>query len=167
MLHSAEYWIHHLELKSHPEGGYYKEIYRSDKTLSDVYLNIGSSGSHTMMTSIYYLLQGDDFSTLHRIRSDEVWTIIDGSTAEIISFSERTPLKVHKLGFDVENGEYPQVIVQAGLWFGTKLTNRASYILTSCIVAPGFEFADFEPGDRKILEESFPQYWDRIRELTR
>lgn len=146
--------IRKLKLKPHPEGGFYRETYRAKKRLSD-----GKAAS----TAIYFLLRSRDVSHLHRIESDELWHFYAGSDLEIICLQKnRAALKI-KLG---PNGPF-QAVVPAGVWFGARVLKKNSYALVGCTVAPGFEFRDFEMGERARLLKQFPRAANEIRSLTK
>ncbi len=163
---SAEYWIENLSLFKHPEGGYYREIYRSEELISREHLPERYSGTRAFATSIYFLLKSDDFSAFHKILSDEIWTIIDGCTTEIFCISEGGSLVKHLLGKNVKSGELPQILINKNTWFGAKLIEKNSFILVNCFVSPGFSFDDFELAKRKNLISRYPLHKDIIIRLT-
>jgi len=162
----AEYWIKSLGLISHPEGGWFKEVYRSqgnipDNTLADF------GGSRSFSTSIYFLLEANDFSAFHRIRSDEIWHFYDGSPTLISAISPEGILHQYLLGRNVIKGESLQVVITAGWWFAAKVIVPGSFVLAGCTVSPGFDFSDFELGRAEELIARFPQHRDLISKLTR
>lgn len=134
---AAEY-IKHLELLPHPEGGYYQEIYRSDKTIST------DNGERSLCTSIYFLLERGQSSALHRIKSDEIWYHHDGGTLHIIELDSSGNEIITALGKDISKGEKLQHVVKAGRWFGARLPVQTDFVLVGCQVSPGFDFRDFE-----------------------
>lgn len=150
-----------LKLQSHPEGGFYKEIYRSEITSNFV----GFEGKRSVATSIYYLLEKGDFSALHRIKSDETWHFYIGETLEIVEISLDGEWKSTKLGIDFVNMEVPQYTVKAGSWFGSR--SLGSFSLVGCSVYPGFDFLDFEMANAAKLKEQFPKLEDLIQVFTR
>ena len=155
-----------LGLQPHPEGGYFKEIYRSHELVSSDALPERYSGSRCFGTSIYFLLSEKQFSTFHRIKSDEIWNYHLGSSLFIHIIYPDGNYERIKLGADVVNNEVPQYIVKQGCWFGAELTDKNSYTLVGCSVAPGFDFADFEMAQRDKLISKFPQHKDIITQLT-
>jgi len=165
-MKSPAYWIENLNLFPHPEGGYYREVYRSSENIKQEHLPERFSGSRNYSTSIYYLLNGDVCSRLHRIKSDELWHYYDGSCLSIYEIDGEGDLKIHKLGLDIEKSERPQIIVRAGNWFGAKTENENSFCLAGCTVAPGFDFADFELADRETLLKHYTQHKKIIEFLT-
>ncbi len=163
-IHSAEYWIQKLGLQPHPEGGYYKEIYRSTEDIAAGNLPERYSGARSFATSIYYLLHENDISAFHRIQSDEIWSYIDGSAANIYSLTADGQL--HKEILGTGEGAVPQIIIPKQTWFAADLVHKQSFVLVSCFVAPGFDFTDFELAQRNELLKLFPQHEAIIRQMT-
>ena len=166
-FHTAAYLIEKLQLKPHPEGGYFAETYRSTETISEEHLPKRFAGDRNFSTAIYFLLEGTQFSALHRIRSDEVWHFYSGSRLLVYVIKPEGALQVIKLGTDLANGDVWQAVVKAGCWFGSKLESSESFALVGCTVAPGFDFADFEMADRNKLLSQYPQHKEIIEELTK
>lgn len=166
---SADQIIERLELRPHPEGGFYRETYRAADVLPGRALPAPIDGDRACSTAIYFLLSGGQFSALHRLRSDELWHFHLGAPLEIIEIAPDGRLVVTRLGPDLLAGERPQVAVPAGHWFGARLTGpeRGSIGLVGCTVAPGFDFADLEVGRRDRLIKAYPQHESVIRALTR
>ena len=88
---TAQYYIEHLQLLSHPEGGHYKETYRSEGSIPAACLPDNINGSRSYSTAIYFLLQQGDFSAFHRIKSDECWHFYDGDTLLVRGSDEIKP----------------------------------------------------------------------------
>ncbi|SDO83753.1 hypothetical protein SAMN04515671_2098 [Nakamurella panacisegetis] len=133
-----------------PEGGYFRRVYTAT----------GASAA----TAIYYLVSGDDFSALHRMRtSDELFfhhagaplrmLVLDGDGREVV------------LGSDLAAGQQPQVLIPAGTWQGA--SPDGAWSLVSTVVVPAFEWSDFELGDQPELTAMFPGWATRIDELSR
>jgi len=160
-MRDAATWIDRLGLAPHPEGGYFREVYRSGFRLD------GSDRSRSVATSIYYLLESGEVSHLHRIRSDEVWNFHTGCGLAIHVFGSGERYVVLPLGTDIEAGELPQRVVPAGCWFGATTAGPGEFSLVGCTVAPGFEFRDFELADRASLVQKFPTQRAIIESLTR
>lgn len=161
----VEYLKDRLDLSELPEeGGYYKETYRSDKM---IILPSETDGERSISTSIYYLLDGTQFSAFHRLMSDEIWHFYTGSSVTLYIISKMEILSEVKLGSNIEKGEHFQVQVRAGSWFAATVNNKSSYALLGCTVSPGFDYLDFELGDRKKLIEMYPQHQSTIERLTR
>lgn len=161
-MHNKEYWIEKLDLQPHPEGGYFKETYRSE--LMDSFEEI--NGIRNVSTGIYFLLTKGNFSAFHRIKSDEMWHFYDGSPVSIHVIEPQGRRYQIKLGLDAENGELPQAVVPAGCWFAS-MVEMGEYSLTGCAVAPGFDFQDFELAQRDELTKLYPQHELIVQELTR
>ncbi len=157
---NANDWIKKLTLLPHPEGGYYKETYRSKE--ESVFENF--NGKRNISTAIYFLLEEKDKSHFHRIQSDELWFFHEGEALEIFVL-KADKVEVIALGKNIEQGEQLQAVIPAGLWFGARLKNQTGYALVSCTVAPGFDFRDFELGKKGELLSLFPQHTPIIEEL--
>jgi len=159
-LPAADWLIRELSLLPHPEGGFYRETYRSP-TLD--------RRGRPAATMIYFLLPQGHVSRLHRLDADEGWHLYLGGPLEIYELDERgadCPPQITTLGTDLARGERPQHIVPAGRWFGAAPAAGAAYALVGCSVAPGFEFAKFELGERSKLTRTFPGAGELIDRLT-
>lgn len=163
----AHDWISRLSLLPHPEGGFYREIYRSEGMIAQPNLPVRYSGGRAYSTAIYYLLGSADVSSLHRLRSDEQWFHIDGSSLTIHCIAPDGTYTQQRIGKGVDRGEVPYAAVPHGTWFGGTVEELGSYALVGCIVAPGFDFEDFELGQRDELLRRFPQHFALISRLTR
>jgi len=167
MMKGARFWIEQLGLIAHPEGGHYRQTYRSNATIAREALPSGFAGSRPISTAIYFLLTGQEFSAFHRLQSDEMWHFYAGATLEVHMID---PDGIHSeilLGADVAEKQVLQAVVPAGCWFGSRLQNPNSYALVGCTVAPGFDFEDFEMAERAELIAQYPQHNALIRTLTR
>jgi predicted cupin superfamily sugar epimerase len=158
---NASYWIHQLGMQPHPEGGHYKEVFRSPQQVN----RIGSTVAMQACTSIYYLLEDKDYSGFHRIKSDEIWY-----------FHKGMPLNIHVINIDGnhevwELSDLPtgnlSLVVRAGLWFAAEIPSKESYALVSCAVAPGFEFSEFEMADKEMLQKLYTGYDELFAEFCR
>lgn len=163
---TANYFVKHLGLLPHPEGGYYRETYRSQGTLA-----AGSikefMGERNYATAIYFLIEKNNFSALHKIKSDETWHFYAGDALEVIEISNDGELKSTWVGNQLENGQLFQYTVKANTWFGSRVQGSGEFSLVGCTVAPGFDFKDFEMADRVKLLNRFPQHEQIIKQLTR
>lgn len=168
-MSDAAFWIEHLDLRPHPEGGYFRETYRAVETIAGPALPDRFDGSRAFATAVYFLLTSDAFSAFHRIRSDEIWHFYAGDavTIAVVDAAGTGRLTTESLGRDPARGESPQVVVPAGAWFGAEVVSGGRFALVGCTVAPGFDFADFELGDRARLLEAYPQHRGVIERLTR
>ncbi|MDF2431363.1 MAG: uncharacterized protein JWP44_994 [Mucilaginibacter sp.] len=149
---NAAYWIEHLNLNRHPEGGYYKEIYRSDNKVSRQF----SSEHKDACTSIYYLLEGENYSVFHRLLSDELWYFHKGEPLHIHVINNEGKYQVIELS-DTISGNL-SVAIRAGEWFAAEIPSKTDFTLVSCAVAPGFEFAEFEIAQKDELILLYPQH---------
>jgi predicted cupin superfamily sugar epimerase len=122
-------------LLPHPEGGYYKETYRSE-----------------FSTGIFYLLSAGEKSSLHRIKSDEMWHFYSGDALIVAEITESGEVKETRL--DKDNVQY---VVPSGVWFGAYLPEGAEFAFVGCTVAPAFHFKDFEMGDKALLLKEYPK----------
>lgn len=162
----AQYWVEHLQLTAHPEGGYFREIYRSSELITASALPARYEGDHAFTTSIYFLLTDAQFSAFHRLKSDEIWHFYGGTSLTLYIINPDGELKQIQLGNRFENGEHFQVIVEANQWFAAKVNQPNSYALVGCTVAPGFDFSDFELANRKELISQYPHHQKLITQLT-
>jgi len=167
MRPSADYWIKQLQLTRHIEGGSYNRTYCSDLLVPQQQLPPGFKGDRPIATSIYFLLEKDQFSAMHRIASDELWHFYYGDALIVYEINSSGHLTEHLLGNDPEKNESFQCVVKAGSWFGSKTKEGGDYSLVGCTVSPGFDFADFELAERAALLQQFPQHSKLIRLLTR
>lgn len=163
--YGAQDLIASLQLARHPEGGWFRETYRSAEAIPGAALPGRFDGDRSFCTAIHFLLEAGDISALHRIRSDELWHFHAGSPLVIHAISADGACRSWRLGSDVAAGGRFQVAVPAGCWFGAEPTG--AYALVGCTVSPGFDFRDFELGDRRRLLELFPQHAALVTRLTR
>lgn len=163
----AGYWVEKLQLEPHPEGGYFRQTYKAKLLLPMPALPPGFAGARSASTAIYFLLEGANFSAFHRLRSDEVWHFYAGGSLVVHVIDESGAYSEILLGPDAEAGEVFQAVVKAGCWLGSQLLDARTFALVGCTVAPGFEFADFEMGQREQLLRRFPQHHEMIHNLTR
>jgi uncharacterized protein len=162
----ARYWIDTLGLVRHPEGGYYRETYRSSEELDGACLPERYLRNRSVATAIYYLLPSGERSKLHRLKSDELWHYHAGLPLVLSIIAPSGELNVVRLGASTAAGEQFQCAVQAGCWFGAEVDGIGGYGLVSCTVAPGFDYADFEIASREDLIALYPQHRTIIERLT-
>lgn len=163
---NTEYWIEKLELLPHPEGGYYKETYRANETIPQNGLPDRFSSDRSFSTAIYFLIPAGKYSRLHRIQADETWHFYTGIPLEIVMIDNQGQLKTQLLGTSFDEGQVFQFTVPHGWWFGSRTIGKAGFSLVGCTVAPGFDFADFEMGDKTNLIQKYPHLSDIISSLT-
>jgi len=147
-----------LKLAPHPEGGYFRESYRAEGKVPRIDRN------HS--TAIYYLLEGDDCSKLHRIASDEMWHFYMGDPLVVVEIDSDGVVSETTLGTNLKSGQTLQHVVPAKRWFGAYLPDGSEYALVGCTVAPGFDFDDFEMGERDALLKRYPDAKPAIERLT-
>ena len=156
-----------LKMKPLPvEGGYFSETYRSKDALPASALPGSYPGERAISAAIYYMLTPDTFSALHRLRGDEIYHFYLGDPVEMLQLKPGGTGEAVLLGQDVAAGMRLQHVVPAGTWQGARLAPGGKFALLGTTMAPGFEFADFELGDRAMLSERFPQFREMIRQLT-
>lgn len=165
-MFSKEDLIHKLELKPHPEGGYYKETYRSADYIPNDVLSNAFNSDRAVSTCIYFLLTSENFSAFHRINQDEIWHHYYGAAIKIHMISEDEEYTSVVVGKDFYNGEIPQYVVKAKTWFAAEIPAKDSFALVGCTVAPGFDFEDFQLPSRQFLTELFPEHQLVITRLT-
>ena len=156
-----------FKLEPHPEGGFFRETYRSEECVAAAGLPGRFGAARSFSTAIYYLLPGGVKSHIHRIRSDELWHFYLGGPLELIQISPDGAVKETVMGHEIESGQQVQCIVPAGWWFGAIPKPGSDYSFVGCTVAPGFDFADFEMGDRARLINMFPAASVEIERLTK
>lgn len=149
-----------LGLEPHPEGGHYRELFRSKQTVS--YRDTQRSAG----TSIYYLLAQGAYSAWHRIDADETWYFHAGTPLAIHVIDPNSDLITHYLGNPLEQpGAAFQVMVPAGHWFAAELTHADNFALVGCAVAPGFEFSGFELANEAAIAAAITRHGAWIRRL--
>jgi len=156
--------VEQLNMLPHPEGGYYKEEYRSKGIISNL---PNFSGDRNYCTSIYFLLTSANFSGFHRIKQDEIWHFYSGSPLAVHVIDLDGNYTKHIIGMNIENNQFPQLTVPANCWFASSVENEDSYSFVGCTVAPGFDFNDFELAKRETLIAEHPQHKEIITTLTR
>jgi hypothetical protein len=159
--------VERFRLEPHPEGGYFREVYRSSMNIEHPGMPAGNRAPRSAGTLIYFLLSGQDFSAFHRVRfSDEVWHLYAGGPLEIFAIDKGGKLERRELTTDLSRGE-PTTMIPAGTWQSARLVPGTAWALGGCTVAPGFDYDDFEmpPGDS--LVSRFPEHEATIRMLTR
>jgi predicted cupin superfamily sugar epimerase len=162
----ADAWIQALQLEPHPEGGWYRETYRSAEVIDRAHLPARFGGPRAFSTAIYFLLRRGERSRLHRIASDEVWHLYAGGPLVLALIEPAGGTRRIRLGANPRRGERPQALVPAGCWYGAWLPARVPYALTGGTVAPGFDFGDFELGSRDAMLDRFPWHRTLVERLT-
>ena len=159
--------IERLGLVPHPrEGGYFRETYRADEALAREALAARYGGGRAVATAIYYLLMPTTISALHRLASDEVFHFYDGDPVEQLRLYPDGRGEVVVLGADLAAGMRPQAVVPRGVWQGARLRAAGRYALLGCTVSPGFDYADYEAGERRALAATHAEFAVWIAALT-
>jgi predicted cupin superfamily sugar epimerase len=185
-----------LDLQPLPkEGGFFKEIFRAPEVLPVSSLPDRYTGDRSTLTSIFYLLEPSTFSAFHRLKSDEIYHFYLGDPVSLYLIDDSGSLSQVTLGHDVLSGHHLQYLVPKGVWQASCLvpvrldfglgdagqksiatqvqkafgrdTGATSFALLGCTVAPGFEFADYEHGERESLLQKYPGHHDLIVKMTR
>ncbi|MGF1583637.1 MAG: cupin domain-containing protein [Gemmataceae bacterium] len=156
-----------LGLQPHPkEGGYFCETYRSHEGFTKQQLPERYSSSRSANTAIFYLLTPTTCSALHKLNTDEIFHFYAGSPVRMLQLHPDGSGKEILIGPDVLGGQSPQVVVPRDVWQGSFLEEGGEYCLLGCTVAPGFDFADYEDGDRETLTAKYPKFEELIKRLT-
>jgi predicted cupin superfamily sugar epimerase len=129
--------IARLGLRPHPEGGFFRELYRSSSAVQP----LDARPERTALTTIYFLLPAGEVSRWHRVTSDEVWHFFDGDPLELFTMDPSGGECVRHLLGPVASQLQPEHVVPANAWQAARSTGR--YSLVGCVVGPGFDFADF------------------------
>lgn len=166
MLHIQQL-IQQFNLLPHPEGGWYKETYRSAEMINASLVSDRFSGSRTLATAIYFLLEEGNFSAFHKIKSDECWHFYAGDALEIFVLDDAGGLTITRLGNDMEQGDLYQYVVPANHWFASRPALGSHFCFVGCTVSPGFDFADFEMAKAETLLKQYPQHRTIIEALCR
>ncbi len=154
----AQRLIAAMHLQPHPEGGWYRETYRSAERVTTAR---GMTRSAT--TAIYFLLTSDGFSAFHRLASDETWHFYRGDPVVIEVIGADGRYEQRNLGM----GDILQTTIVAGAHFAAHIDAPDGFALVGCDVSPGFEFADFQLTTRSMLTAAYPQFGPLIARYTR
>jgi predicted cupin superfamily sugar epimerase len=122
----AKKYINLFHLEKHPEGGYYKEIYRSGEIILPEGLPERFKRARAVATSIYFLLEGQQVSNFHRLKSDEIWHFYDGCGVKIFVLDDSGDISEYRLGRNFDNREKLQVVIENNHWFAAELIDKNS-----------------------------------------
>ena len=169
---TAEQIIDHYQLESlDQEGGFFRQIFCSPiRIKNDALVGAKSvEGDHPIGTVIQFLLTVDSFSAMHRLPTAEHWFHHQGDACEILLLHENGSQEVQRLGPDIAQGDLVYAMTPPNAWQGTRVADggKHGYMFGSCVMIPGFEWSDFELGDRLDLEVRYPMALDAIRLRTR
>lgn len=158
--------VSRLNLEPHPEGGFYRETYRSEEEINANSLGAEYKSQRNFSTCIYFMLTSRNFSAFHRIKQDEIWYFYNGSPILLHMITPDGSYYFQKIGINFEQNEVPQYVVPGGVWFAAEVMELDSYSLIGCTVSPGFAFEDFELKSRNELTDLFPKHFEIIERLT-
>lgn len=153
MYKSAQEIIEELGLLPHPEGGYFKEVYRADTHV----FSEEAKASRNALTCIYFLLEKGQVSRFHKVKHDEVWNFYLGAPLKLIDLHDNS-IDESLLG-DYEHSLVSQYVIPANHWQAAESTG--DYSLVGCSVAPGFDFADFsflDENQANDMREKYPEF---------
>jgi predicted cupin superfamily sugar epimerase len=157
-----------LGLEAHPrEGGYFIQTWKADEEIVHSALPARYPGPRAAGTAIYYLLEPSTFSEMHRLASDEVFHFYLGDPVEMLQLWPDGSEKIVTLGSDLAAGMAPQLVVPKAVWQGSRLLPGGKFALLGCTVSPGFDYADYETGERAELLREYPGSAELIKGLTR
>ncbi|MBF0300381.1 MAG: cupin domain-containing protein [Oligoflexia bacterium] len=145
-----------LGMQAHPEGGYFKETYRSPIVIND----------RNCSTAIYYMLTKGSVAKFHTIKSDEIWHFYSGGSVKLVYFSNDGDLAEVVIGNNILEGEVPQFVIPANTNFAAFPLETTEYALLGCTVAPGFDYRDWELITREKLLKKYPKHKEIIERLT-
>ena len=159
--------IQRYGLEPHPEGGWFKQTYKSHEQVIAEALPKRFGASRVFSTAIYFLLEKGNFSAFHRIKSDECWHFYAGDPLLIYVIEQTGELKIISLGSDHKKGQSFQYVVPVNCWFASRPAPESRYCFVGCTVSPGFEFDDLELANARELSNTYPQHEAIIKELCR
>lgn len=166
-MHTSLQLIEQFQLLPHPEGGWYKETYKSTEKITVNALPQRFSGERAFSTAIYFLLEQGNFSAFHRIKSDECWHFYAGDPLEVFVIFPVGQLQVITLGQDIKKGHLYQYVVPANCWFASRPAKNSRFCFVGCTVSPGFDFTDFELASAETLAAEYPHHSTLITSLCR
>ncbi len=164
---TAQEVIQLLGLQLHPiEGGFFRETYRSEHLIPKGILT-PYAAPRSVCTAIYYLLTPETYSEMHRLPGDEIFHFYLGDPVEMLQLFPDGRTEILVLGTDLQAGQKPQHVVPAGVWQGSSLIAGGKWALLGATMAPGFDYADYEQGQRELLTKQYPEQSSKIARLTR
>jgi hypothetical protein len=151
----AEALVRSLELKPHPEGGFYREIFRSARRVQP----FDARPARSALTLIYFLLADGGASRFHRVASDEAWTYVEGDPLELVRISAALDAVSREVLAAPGDGRDAAAVIRAGEWQAARTTG--AWTLVTCAVGPGFDFSDFgmladDGAAAEVVRERFP-----------
>ena len=155
-----------FELKPHPEGGFFKETYRSDEKFPAHALPSRYHSDRYLYTAIYYLLTEESFSVMHRIQTDELLHFYLGDPVYILQLHPDGHAETKIMGNNIASGHSPQCLIPRGIWQGARLVEGGRFALMGTTTTPGFDFEDFEIGESQKLKQLYPDQRHVIERFT-
>jgi len=155
--------IESLELEPHIEGGFFKENFKAEESIPG---SITGKGARAFISTCYYLLSPGERSIFHRVSSDEIWSYHLGGPLRLFEIFENATFTETILGPDLHKGHKLNHRVKKNTWVGALPSSESEFCLVNAIVYPGFEFEDWERGDRNYLMSLCPQAASIIELLT-
>lgn len=162
---TQETLIKTLNLEPHPEGGFFKETYRSEGSIPAEALPATFGSRRHYATGIYFLLTSEAFSAFHKVRQDEMWHFYLGQPITLHQLNPNGSYQKVTIGQELENGHVLQYTVPGGCWFAAEVKTEG-FALVGCTVSPGFDFADFTLAKGHELVDDFPEQKALISRLT-
>lgn len=163
-MEKIQYLMNELKLEPHPEGGFYRQVYKSDEIIKE--LPSRFDGPRVFSTAIYFLLTKNTFSAFHIIKQDEIWHHYEGGTIKIHVLDHAGEYGSYLLGKNYDAGEELLVVIPKDTFFAAEVI-EGEYVLSGCTVAPGFEYEDFYMPPVSELIIMFPEYRQLIERLTK
>lgn len=157
-MSTAEDWIKKLQLLPHPEGGYFRELYRAPFSLSGEYYPQKFDSPRNTATSIYFLLKAGQISHFHQLKSDELWYFHDGKPIKIHILHSSGEYETKLLGNSLGEQCHLQIILPAGVIFAAEVNSPTGFSLVGCMVTPGFDFTDFKLYKFEELKDKYPDH---------
>ena len=162
----ASYWIEHLKMEKHPEGGYFASAFSSDESWSKECLPSRYKGSRVLYSSIYYLLECSEVCCLHKLATDELWSYYAGGSLRLHLFEANNKYSFKDMGSNIDEGQTLHFKVNRGVDFGGEVIN-GDYVLAGCVLSPGFSFDDHSWSDASTLIKAFSEHKSLISRLIR
>ncbi len=165
---TAKHYVDTLQLTPHIEGGYFNQNYQSQDSVKPTAARYQNE-ERRAGTSIFFLLEKEDFSACHTLNSDEIWHFYDGCPVLVHTIDpQNRRLTTHILGHFVDHSDANlQCVVVAGQWFAAETSDKTSFSLVGCTVNPGFDYKDFRIASRDSLVNTYPEHTEIIEKLTR
>lgn len=155
--------IDKYNLESHIEGGYFREYYKSEIVIANP---SNPTNNRSLLTSCFYLIPKGERSIFHKLTSDEIWNFHLGGAVDCYEIDHLGNLTITTLGPNIHANQQITHLVKKGTWFGVLPHEGTEFAFFSALVAPGFDFEDWEKGDREFLKKLCPSISTIIDQLT-